>query len=82
LSRLITFEIPIWSGAMGSCVIIYDNFFGKGIGPTNISPGSTWRIRSYSDAEKSRVAYDSGVRAVCEEQCDADIRPWLRWESF
>jgi hypothetical protein len=52
------------------------------IGPLNMSPGSTGRIRGYSDAGMSSEVYDTGVLTVEGTLIDwADTDEWLAWED-
>jgi hypothetical protein len=52
------------------------------VGPTNISPGASWRARSYADAAMLTVQYDSGIRTVSGTTIDwGDTGAWLQWED-
>lgn len=52
------------------------------LGPTNLSPGATYRTRAYQDAAQTILAYDSGVLTVQGNAVDWS-RPaaWLEWED-
>lgn len=55
---------------------------GIAFGPVNMSPGSTWRWRGYSDPAYSVLVYDSGVQSVFGEVIDwTDVNDWLEWED-
>jgi hypothetical protein len=55
---------------------------GVVLGPTNISPGGQYRIRSFSDAAMSGLLYDSGLRTVSGNVIDwSDPNDWLEWED-
>lgn len=52
------------------------------LGPTNLSPGATWRVRSFAEAAHSTVMYDSGVQTVSGSTIDwSDTNDWLEWED-
>jgi hypothetical protein len=55
---------------------------GVAIGPTNISPGGSYRIRAYSDAAHTLLMYDGDVTAVAGSLIDwSDTANWLAWEN-
>lgn len=55
---------------------------GVVIGPTNVTPGATYRIRSYSDAAYSVLVSDSGVKTVAGTRIDwSNTGNWLAWEN-
>jgi hypothetical protein len=52
------------------------------LGPTNASPGSSYRIRSYADAGMTVAKYDSGVKELSGAVVDwSDTNEWLEWED-
>lgn len=55
---------------------------GIAFGPVNMSPGSTWRWRGYSDSGFTALVYDSGIQNVLGEVIDwTDTGDWLEWED-
>ena len=55
---------------------------GVVIGPTNLSPGSTYRIRASSLSDFSTLVYDSGVQTVAGSTMDwSNTANWLQWED-
>lgn len=51
-------------------------------GPTNITPGSTWRARGYSDSALTTLVYDTGTQTVTGDLIDwSDVDEWLEWED-
>jgi len=55
---------------------------GVALGPTNISPGKTYRIRAFSDAGYSVNIYDSGTQTVSGSLIDwSNTGNWLAWED-
>lgn len=55
---------------------------GVAVGPANLSPGSQYRIRAFSDAGQTTVVYDSGYRVVAGSVTDwANPGTWLAWEN-
>lgn len=55
---------------------------GCAFGPVNMSPGSTWRLRAYSDAAYYLLLYDSGIQSVAGTVIDwSNTTAWLEWED-
>lgn len=55
---------------------------GLAFGPTNMSPGSTWIARAYSDAAMTAQVYSTGTQQVTGEVIDwTDTNDWLEWEN-
>lgn len=55
---------------------------GLAIGPCNLSPGSQWRARAYSDSAYTSLVYDTDWQEVTGEVIDwTDTAEWLEWED-
>lgn len=55
---------------------------GIAFGPHNMSPGSTWRARAYSDAALTTLVYDTGVQTIIGDVIDwSSSVNWLEWED-
>jgi hypothetical protein len=55
---------------------------GVAIGPVNVSPGATFRIRAFSDAAYSVAVADSGTQTVAGTLMDwSNTSLWLAWED-
>lgn len=55
---------------------------GIAIGPTNCAPGSTYRIRAYSDSALTSLVYDSGTKTVTGTTIDwSSTSNYLAWED-
>jgi hypothetical protein len=55
---------------------------GVAIGPVNVSPGATFRIRAFSDAAYSVNVADSGIQTVAGSLIDwSNTGVWLAWED-
>jgi hypothetical protein len=55
---------------------------GIAIGPTNLSPGSTYRIQAFSDAAMTVQEFDSGIQSFAGSTIDwSDPNNWLEWED-
>lgn len=56
---------------------------GVAIGPTNLTPGSLYRIRAFSDAGQTTVVYDSGSLLIPGSSTMdwADTSTWVAWEN-
>lgn len=55
---------------------------GIAFGPTNITPGASWRARGYSDAALTILVYDTGTQIVSGDIIDwSDVDEWLEWED-
>lgn len=51
-------------------------------GPANLSPGSTWRARGYSDSGLTTLVYDTGIQTGVGDTIDwSDTGEWLEWED-
>jgi len=52
------------------------------LGPTNVTPGSTWRVRAYSDNTLTTLVYDSTLQTVDGDVINwANPPEWLEWED-
>lgn len=52
------------------------------LGPTNLSPGATYRIRAYSNAALTTLTYDSGTLRIEGNAIDwSNPAAWLEWED-
>jgi len=55
---------------------------GVVVGPTNQSPGSTYRIRASSFSDFSTLVYDSGIQTVAGSTMNwSNTSLWLAWED-
>lgn len=56
---------------------------GVAVGPTNLSSGSAYRIRAFSDAGQTTVVYDSGSQVISGGGVTdwSDPSTWLAWEN-
>lgn len=58
------------------------NVGGVAVGPTNLSPGSEFRIRAFSDAAQTVTVYDSYTTVGSLGTMDwANTNSWLAWED-
>jgi hypothetical protein len=52
------------------------------LGPLNIAPGATFRIRSFADQDMTEPLYDSSVITVGGTVIDwSDLSQWFEWED-
>lgn len=55
---------------------------GVVVGPANLSPGASYRVRAYDDAAFSEVSFDTGVTLVPGDVIDwSTPAEWLEWEN-
>jgi hypothetical protein len=76
------------SNALNASTIIIANLGaarhvgGVVVGPTNMSPGSTYRVRGYSDLAMTSLSYDSGIQTIAGTTIDwGNQATWLAWED-